>query len=231
VVFDEVFVGLYRIGLQTTSPILGTTPDISVHAKILTGGLVPLSATLASSSVFNAFLGERKVDSLLHGHSYTAHPVGCAAANKTLDLIEELKSGEAWNRAREMWGLPAGGIKAAKQHNLPDIWSFWDPEAIVSLSKTSIVEEVMALGTVLAVKLKDENAGYQANSANELLASVQNHLATSNNNELTPAPGGGSFGIHFRTLGSVVYFMSSLNTPAKLLRTLEASLLDVLQKT
>ncbi|KDQ06727.1 hypothetical protein BOTBODRAFT_140806 [Botryobasidium botryosum FD-172 SS1] len=231
VVFDEVFVGLYRIGLQTTSPILGTTPDISVHAKILTGGLVPLSATLASSSVFNAFLGERKVDSLLHGHSYTAHPVGCAAANKTLDLIEELESGEAWSRAREMWGLPAGGIKAAKQHNLPDIWSFWDPEAIVLLSKTSIVEEVMALGTVLAVKLKDENAGYQANSANELLASVQNHLATSNSNELTPAPGGGSFGIHFRTLGSVVYFMSSLNTPAKLLRTLEASLLDVLQKT
>ena len=52
VIFDEVFVGLYRLGLQSTGPLLGVNPDISVHAKILTGGLLPLAVTLASDSIF-----------------------------------------------------------------------------------------------------------------------------------------------------------------------------------
>lgn len=69
VVFDEVFTGLYRLGRFSSSSFLQVHPDISVHAKLLTGGLVPLCATVASESVYNAFIGSEKRDALLHGHS------------------------------------------------------------------------------------------------------------------------------------------------------------------
>lgn len=169
IIFDEVFVGLYRLGFETSSSILGTTPDISVNAKILTGGLVPLSTTLASSSIFEAFLGEQKVDCLLHGHSYTAHPIGCAVANKTLDLIEEVTRSEEWNDVRETWGVPPAhparaDATSAQRNRIPEIWSFWDPTVLSELSKLPNVEETMALGTVLAVKIKDDNPGTSLSS-------------------------------------------------------------------
>ena len=69
VVFDEVFTGLYRLGRFSSASFLQVHPDISVHAKLLTGGLVPLCATVASESVYNAFIGSEKRDALLHGHS------------------------------------------------------------------------------------------------------------------------------------------------------------------
>lgn len=50
------------------------------------GGLLPLAVTLASEDIFAAFEGPAKTDALLHGHSYTAHPIGCAAAVAALDL-------------------------------------------------------------------------------------------------------------------------------------------------
>jgi dethiobiotin synthetase/adenosylmethionine--8-amino-7-oxononanoate aminotransferase len=90
VVFDEVFVGTYRMGHQTASAVLGVYPDIAVYAKTLSGGLVPLAATLAREEVFEAFVGERKDQALLHGHSYTAYPVACEVANETLKQIRRL---------------------------------------------------------------------------------------------------------------------------------------------
>lgn len=69
VVFDEVFTGLYRLGRFSSASFLQVYPDISVHAKLLTGGLVPLCSTLASENIYNAFLGLEKRDALLHGHS------------------------------------------------------------------------------------------------------------------------------------------------------------------
>lgn len=69
VIFDEVFVGLRRIGPMSASAMLGVKPDIACYAKVLTGGLVPMAVTLASEPVFDAFRSPRKVDALLHGHS------------------------------------------------------------------------------------------------------------------------------------------------------------------
>ena len=80
VVFDEVFTGLYRLGRFSPASFLQTNPDISCHAKLLTGGLVPLCTTLASDSIYNAFLSSEKRDALLHGHSYTAHAVGLSCS-------------------------------------------------------------------------------------------------------------------------------------------------------
>lgn len=153
VIFDEVFVGLYRIGMESTGPLLGVYPDISVNAKILTGGLVPMAITLASDSIFQAFMSHKKADALLHGHSYTAHPVGCAVANKTLDIIEKLAHTQSWSVAQAKWTkLSCNGGKCI-------IWSLWDPDFVYTLSCIPMIEEVMTLGTVLAIKFKDKQGG------------------------------------------------------------------------
>jgi bifunctional dethiobiotin synthetase / adenosylmethionine---8-amino-7-oxononanoate aminotransferase len=154
VIFDEVFVGLYRIGMESTAPLLGVYPDISVNAKILTGGLVPMAITLASDSVFQAFISNSKTDALLHGHSYTAHPIGCAVANKTLDILEKLVETQSWIDAQEKWAKQRhhGGKRNG-------VWSLWDPDFVHTLSHMPRIEEVMTLGTVLAIKFKDEHGG------------------------------------------------------------------------
>ncbi|KAI0048950.1 PLP-dependent transferase [Auriscalpium vulgare] len=219
VIFDEVFVGLYRIGMQSTAPLLGVAPDISVHAKILTGGLLPLAVTLASDAVFRAFEGESKATALLHGHSYTAHAVGCEVANETLDVVERLASGDAWTSAREAWGGSEG--------HAVGVWSFWDPAFLDVVSKASVVDDVMTLGTVLAIRLKDVDAGYQSHSAQTLLKSLNTSIASE---EGTAAPGGAPFSIHFRTLGNLAYFMTSLNTPAATVRAVEDRIWAVLDR-
>ncbi|KAI9066093.1 P-loop containing nucleoside triphosphate hydrolase protein [Trametes sanguinea] len=221
VIFDEVFVGLYRLGLQTSSALLGTTPDVSVNAKILTGGLVPLAVTLASDSIYRAFLSDSKVDALLHGHSYTAYPVGCEVANESLDIIEKLATSEPWREAREKWKVPE-----PEKASPTAVWSFWDPNFVHVVSHMENVAEVMAFGTVLSIKVKDDSAGYQSHSARALLESIRTAVQ---NDALSSAPGGSPFGIHYRTLGNVAYFMLSLNTPASVVRSVEERVWTVLQ--
>lgn len=60
-----------------------------------------MSVTLASDAVFKSFLGENKVDALLHGHSYTAHAVGCGVANKTLEILEKMEKGQDWKESKK----------------------------------------------------------------------------------------------------------------------------------
>ena len=70
--------------------IIGEKPDISCYAKLLTGGLMPMSATLATggeSLMLSTVLGKRK--GLLHGHSYTAYPIGCAVGAKALSMYKD----------------------------------------------------------------------------------------------------------------------------------------------
>jgi adenosylmethionine-8-amino-7-oxononanoate aminotransferase len=57
--------------------LLGLQPDVACYAKLLTAGMLPMSVTLASEAVFEVFEGDSKAQALLHGHSYTAHPIGC----------------------------------------------------------------------------------------------------------------------------------------------------------
>ncbi|KAI1797454.1 onanonoxo-7-onima-8-eninoihtemlysoneda [Ganoderma leucocontextum] len=225
VIFDEVFVGLYRLGLPTTHPLLGTTPDISVHAKILTGGLVPLAATLASDSIYRAFLSDDKVDALLHGHSYTAYPVGCEVARETLEIVDKLAASDAWSEAREKWRV-YDPESAASQEKA--VWSFWDPAFVNVVSHLDHVAEVMAFGTLLTIKIKDDAGGYQSHSARVLLEPIKMAIDTSGDN-LSPATGGSPFGIHYRTLGNVAYFMLSLNTPSNVIRAVEERAYNILQ--
>ncbi|KAF8633098.1 hypothetical protein AX15_001515 [Amanita polypyramis BW_CC] len=216
VIFDEVFIGLYRIGMQSAAPLLGVNPDISVNAKILTGGLVPLAATLASEHIFKAFLSDEKAKALLHGHSYTAHAVGCEVANETFKMIDELETSPSWQAARNKW------IDSDREGG--SVWSFWDPDFVKTISSISVVGEVMSLGCVLAIKLKDASTGYTSDRAEKLLAPLR---AAVNDSASSPAPGGSPYGIHFRTLGNVAYFMTSLNTTPSIVRSVE----DKIRKT
>ncbi|OBZ72617.1 Bifunctional dethiobiotin synthetase/7,8-diamino-pelargonic acid aminotransferase, mitochondrial [Grifola frondosa] len=220
VIFDEVFIGLYRLGVQSSTSLLGVYPDILVNAKILTGGLVPMATTLASDSIYQAFLSDDKVDALLHGHSYTAYPVGCAVANETLDIAEKLTTSDSWVNAREQWKVPH-----PEKADEVALWSFWDPGFVDVVSRTAGVSEVMTLGTVLSIKLQDDTAGYQSHSAQKLLESIKFGV---DSETLSTAPGGSPFGIHYRTLGNVAYFMLSLNTPHAVVRAIEERVWDIL---
>nr|GAT50044.1 PLP-dependent transferase [Mycena chlorophos] len=213
VIFDEVFVGLYRLGMQSTTAVLGTNPDIAVYAKILTGGVLPLAVTLTTDKIFEAFLSQDKATALLHGHSYTAHAVGCEVANESLRLIEKESRSEAWEQARGRWGVSVGGDGA---------WSLWDPEFIKAVSGLGNVVEVMTLGTVLAIKVKDAQGGYVSHSAQTLLQGLKD--ANLGSEDVYPP-----FSVHYRTLGNVAYFMTSLNTAPETIRALEGKIWTALE--
>ncbi len=115
IIFDEVFTGLGRLGADFAFKRLGVSPDIVCLAKGLTGGTMPLALTLAREEFFESFLDERKSAALLHGHSYTANPIACAAALAALEIyeneklamraLEHEKAFEAWVREMSVAGL------------------------------------------------------------------------------------------------------------------------------
>lgn len=92
VIFDEVFTGFYRTGSLFAAHQVaqfGGQADIICLSKGLTGGFMPMAATLTSQAIYDAFLSDEVGKALLHGHSYTANPLGCAAALASLDLLED----------------------------------------------------------------------------------------------------------------------------------------------
>ena len=87
-IFDEVMTGFGRTGSMFASTKAKVTPDILCCAKGITGGFLPLAATIVSERIYRAFLGEGIEQAFLHGHSYTANPLGCAAGLASLDIFE-----------------------------------------------------------------------------------------------------------------------------------------------
>jgi len=87
-IFDEVFTGFGRTGTMFACEAAGVTPDIIALSKALTGGTLPLAATVASTKVFDAFWSDDPKQALMHGPSYMANALGCAAANASLDLFD-----------------------------------------------------------------------------------------------------------------------------------------------
>ncbi len=88
---DEVMTGFGRTGKFFASDYLSEKPDILCMSKGLTGGFLPMAITSCTSAVFNAFLSKKNEPlnkTFYHGHSYTANPLGCAAALASLDLME-----------------------------------------------------------------------------------------------------------------------------------------------
>lgn len=86
-IFDEVMTGFGRTGHLFATSASHVTPDIICLAKGLTGGFLPLSATVCRDSIYQSFLGEDFSRALAHGHSFTANALACAAALASLRLL------------------------------------------------------------------------------------------------------------------------------------------------
>jgi len=90
---DEVATGFGRTGTMFACEHEKVAPDIMCVAKGLTGGYLPLAATLATEEIYRGFLGEyREFRTFFHGHTYTGNPLACAAAIASLDLFQKEKT-------------------------------------------------------------------------------------------------------------------------------------------
>lgn len=87
IIADEVMTGFGRTGKMFATDALQIKPDIFCLSKGLTGGTMPLGLTVFEAEIYN--LLEKNNAILFHGHSFTAHPLACAAANASLDLYEK----------------------------------------------------------------------------------------------------------------------------------------------
>lgn len=245
-----MFTGLYRLGRFSSASFLQVHPDISVHAKLLTGGLVPLCTTLASDSIYDAFIGSEKRDALLHGHSYTAHAVGCHVANTSLNTLLEMDRSGQWQVYKEDWAdaaaAPSSSSSApstASSETGLEVWSSWSKSFIQQISKSRDVESVFALGSVLAINLHDnERAGkslfpfiffffffsFFVRGCGLMIMAVgyNSSAAAGLQKKLLEAPTELKF--HSRGLGNVFYLMASQTSTRETLQSIERLLLDVL---
>ncbi len=86
---DEIAVGFGRSGSMFACEQAGIKPDFMLLSKGLTGGYMPLSVVLTTNEIYSAFYCDyTELKAFLHSHSYTANPLGCAAANATLDIFD-----------------------------------------------------------------------------------------------------------------------------------------------
>ncbi|CAN0258670.1 unnamed protein product, partial [Ectocarpus sp. 4 AP-2014] len=198
VIFDEVFCGLWRLGVESSRELLGEDPDVSCYAKLLTGGLVPMAATVATERVFDAFSGA-KADCLLHGHSYTAHPVGCAAA---VEFLSQARHSRYLNEETGCSVYPGTGGRMSDS---------WDEKAVRALSRLPTVDRAFALGSVLAIEMKAANRGYDSHGAAEVVQRLHES------------------GVYARVLGNVAYVMVSPTTPVEACEGLMATVTGVLR--
>ena len=87
-IFDEIFTGFGRTGTMFAFEQADVVPDIITLSKALTGGTLPLAATIATAELFTDFLSDDPQAALMHGPTFMANAMGCAAANASLDLFE-----------------------------------------------------------------------------------------------------------------------------------------------
>jgi adenosylmethionine---8-amino-7-oxononanoate aminotransferase len=90
-IFDEVMTGFGRTGGNFAFQVAGAAPDIICLSKGITGGFLPFAVTVCREKIYEAFYSEDPLHTLYHGHSYTANPLGCAAALVGLELLAEFR--------------------------------------------------------------------------------------------------------------------------------------------
>ena len=114
---DEIFTGFGRTGHMFACEAAGIVPDIITLSKALTGGTMALAATIARKKVFEAFWSESASHALMHGPTFMANPLACAAANASLDLFDlepRLAQAQAIAVALEQGLAPCCALKGVK---------------------------------------------------------------------------------------------------------------------
>jgi adenosylmethionine-8-amino-7-oxononanoate aminotransferase len=132
---DEVLTGFGRTGAMFASGSAGIVPDIMCLSKGITGGVLPLGATVCTSAIQREFTGEGKA--FFHGHSYSGNPLACAAAVANLEIFE---SEDVFARIQAI----------AARHTVH----------LARLRNSPAVGDVRQIGTVAAIELKADDAGY-----------------------------------------------------------------------
>ncbi|WP_339101709.1 aminotransferase class III-fold pyridoxal phosphate-dependent enzyme [Pseudomonas sp. G166] len=103
-IFDEVITGFGRVGASFAAQAFGVTPDLITTAKGLTNGAVPMGGVLVSGAVYEAFMaGPANVIELMHGYTYSAHPLACAAGLATIEVHRELGINQHVNTVSGPW--------------------------------------------------------------------------------------------------------------------------------
>jgi adenosylmethionine---8-amino-7-oxononanoate aminotransferase len=101
-IFDEVMTGFGRTGVDFACNKAQVQPDLICLSKGITGGFLPLAVTIATEEIYNSFYSDDMTKTLYHGHSYTANPIGCAAALASLTLLTQhepvYSQMEVWHR-------------------------------------------------------------------------------------------------------------------------------------
>jgi adenosylmethionine-8-amino-7-oxononanoate aminotransferase len=114
VIFDEVASGIGRSGALFCASTLGVTPDLLAVAKGLTGGYLPLAATLATEAVYEAFLGPPELGrTFFHGHTYTGNALGAAVALETLAVLTEPGFFEGLRERIEVFAAAVAGLRGS----------------------------------------------------------------------------------------------------------------------
>ena len=146
VIFDEVATGFGRTGTLFAMEQAGVVPDLVCLSKGLTAGYMPMAVTVARDTLFESFRGDTFDRALAHGHSFTANPLACAVAVRSLELFEEEAT---LSRIAQI----------ESQHR----------EFIAELRGRDDVVRPRVLGSILAFDFKGE-AGYQSDPSNALKA-------------------------------------------------------------
>ena len=142
---DEVMTGFGRTGTLFAMEQTGVAPDLMCLSKGITGGFLPLGATLATGEVFKSFLATDRAKAFYHGHSYTANPLACAAA---LANLEVFRTEPVWER-----------ISTISDTHYQELLALADEPAVVAVRQA---------GTIAAVEFRAEDEGYLSHRAPSL---------------------------------------------------------------
>lgn len=134
---DEVLTGFGRCGKMFACELAGVVPDLMCLSKGLTGGVLPMGATLCTDAIFEAFRSEDRSRTFYHGHSYTGNAIAAAAGAASLRIFQEEP---VFDRIRMISEIHARRLEAIRNH--------------------PAVGETRTIGTMAAVELRADDAGY-----------------------------------------------------------------------
>lgn len=134
---DEVLTGFGRTGKMFACDLAGVAPDLMCLSKGITGGFLPMGVTLCSDRVEASFQSENRLHTFYHGHSYTGNALACAAANASLRIFDEEP---VFERIAVMAEI--------------------NSERLAELKKFPHIGEVRQIGTIGAIELRADDAGY-----------------------------------------------------------------------
>jgi adenosylmethionine---8-amino-7-oxononanoate aminotransferase len=163
---DEVLTGFGRTGKMFACGLANVVPDLMCVSKGITGGFMTMGVTLSTDRVESAFRSEDRMHTFYHGHSYTGNALACAAANANLQIFEDEP---VFDRIATI----------AKIHR----------ERLVRLRGMHQVGDVRQIGTIGAIELIAEDAGYLSELRPKLYGFFLEH------------------GVLLRPLGNVVYVL------------------------